>query len=1204
MQRFRLPSLTVSCWVLAVCFVSNPAANIWAADAVSKAVPLADGLSPQAAAKAMTVPERFRVKLAAGEPQVHQPIAFSIDRKGRLWVAEAYTYPLRAPEGKGLDKIIILEDTTGDGVLDSRKVFCEGLNLVSGLEVGFGGVWVGAAPYVLFLPDRDGDGQPDPPSKDWKPPAVQFPKDVPPGAEVLLDGFGWQDTHETLNSFIWGPDGWLYGCHGVFTHSRVGKPGTPDAEREPLNAGVWRYHPVRHEFEVFAWGSSNPWGVDFNDVGQAFITACVIPHLYHVIPGARYQRQAGRHFNPHIYDDIKTIADHRHYVGNIRDHAWWGHEPHAPTDTLKAGGGHAHCGAMIYLGDNWPEEYRNKIYMNNIHGNRVNCDIPEREGSGYVGHHGKDLLVANDRWFRGINLKTAPDGSVYLIDWYDKNACHRRTPEIWDRSNGRIYNIAYVKEGEPESILKKLNEVDRKVELGVLNDSLRMLLMSQFHPQNEWLVRTTRKIWQERAANHRDTQLAERILWEGVQKENRKASEKLQSLWTLHAMGKLGPADLLQLADYKEEQIRGWAVRLEAEDHKLGVSAYSKQLWLDKLKSLANDSSPRVRLEVAAAIQRLPVSDRWDAAEVLLSHQKDAEDHNLPLMIWYAVEPLVEADASRAMTLAKSSKIPLVTRYIVRRAAADNKLLPYAVALINDTATVQTKSLVLEEMLAAFEGRVNIPMPKSWEGAYDQLTKSDDNALREKADRVAVALGDKRIFPRMRERLTDKSAEMKARKNALNILVRGRDEKAVAAFQAVLDQPELRGPAIRALAGFDDANTPDIILKHYKSFDEKMKGDAVGTLTGRPQYAFALFSAIENGQVPRKDLHAYHIRQLLRFENEKLNEKIRKVWGEFRETSAAKQEQIARLKSQLSSAKLQRADASHGRFLFAKTCANCHTLFGEGGKVGPDITGSNRANLDYLLGNIVDPSAVLGKDYRMSVLALADGRVVSGLVQKETDSALTIRTLNDTVVIPLKDIEDRKLSDLSMMPEKLLDQHSRADIQDLVAYLQSPNQVPLKGPAAPIDPKTGKVPNAVEAETLKPASLTGGNAASQSMARFSKDQWSGKAQLWWTGAKPGHRLELKVPVKTTGVYTLEIVLTRARDYGVVQLGWDDKKLGEPIDLFHSPDVLTTGVLSFENRKLQAGDHRLKIQIVGANPNAVKSYMVGVDYYRLVPASQK
>ncbi len=297
-QHRTADSTTVARW--------TPRSRDAAARAAGDGLPTNEGLQPLDAAAAMTVPEGFHVQLAAGEPLVHQPIAMAFDHRGRLWVAEAHTYPIRAPEGQGEDRIIILEDTDQDGDFDSRKVFIEGLNLVSGMEVGFGGVWVGAAPYLMFIPDRDGDDQPD-----GKP-------------EILLDGFGYHDTHETLNAFIWGPDGWLYGCHGVFTHSKVGKPGTPDERRTPLNCGVWRYHPVRHEFEMFARGTSNPWGVDFNEYGQAFITACVIPHMYHIIQGARYQRQGGQHFNPHLYDDIKTIADHAHYAGNIRDHAWWG----------------------------------------------------------------------------------------------------------------------------------------------------------------------------------------------------------------------------------------------------------------------------------------------------------------------------------------------------------------------------------------------------------------------------------------------------------------------------------------------------------------------------------------------------------------------------------------------------------------------------------------------------------------------------------------------------------------------------------------------------------------------------------------------------------------------------------------------------------------------------------------------------------------
>ena len=305
------------------------------------------------------------MKLAASEPDVVRPIAFALDDRGRLWVAEAHTYPVRAPKGKGRDRILILEDTNGDGRLDSRKVFIENLNLVSGIEVGFGGVWVGAAPYLLFIPIKEGT-------------------DLPAGPpRVLLDGWGYQDTHETLNTFTWGPDGWLYGTHGVFTHSNVGRPGAPDsrthaAERRRLALSTRRRR--RSRCSPRARATRGAW-ISTTTATRSRPPASSSTSI-HVVQGARYKRQAGRHFNPNVYDDIKTIADHVHWVGNRGPHA-------ANSRSGSAGGGHAHAGAMIYLGgDGWPAEYRDAIFMNNIHGFRTNVDRLERKGSGYTASHG------------------------------------------------------------------------------------------------------------------------------------------------------------------------------------------------------------------------------------------------------------------------------------------------------------------------------------------------------------------------------------------------------------------------------------------------------------------------------------------------------------------------------------------------------------------------------------------------------------------------------------------------------------------------------------------------------------------------------------------------------------------------------------------------------------------------------------------------
>src|SRR6185503_17198083 len=332
------------------------------------------GMDPREAARTMTAPEGFRVTLFAGEPDLRQPIAFTIDDRGRLWVAENYIYPEWTPPGKGRDRILIFEDVDGDGTFDKRSVFVDGLNFVSGVEVGFGGVWVAAPPNLLFYPVRPGS-------------------DVPSGPpEIRLDGWEHQDTHNLINNLTWGPDGWLYGCQGILTRSRVGKPGRPDADRVFIDAGIWRYHPTKQRFEVFSQGSSNPWGVDFDERGQAITVQCVLPHLHRMIQGGRCVRLVGQHPQPYTYGDLRQIGDHVHWVGD---------KPHAGNGKSDAvGGGHAHAGVMVYLGDSFPPEYRNRVFANNIHGRRIISDILERRGSGYVGRHGPDFVLAKDPQYR------------------------------------------------------------------------------------------------------------------------------------------------------------------------------------------------------------------------------------------------------------------------------------------------------------------------------------------------------------------------------------------------------------------------------------------------------------------------------------------------------------------------------------------------------------------------------------------------------------------------------------------------------------------------------------------------------------------------------------------------------------------------------------------------------------------------------------
>jgi putative membrane-bound dehydrogenase-like protein len=579
------------------------------------------GLSGLDAAKAMTLPKGFKVKLAAAEPDIIRPISFTIDSRGRLWVVEGHTYPVPAPEGQGRDRILIFEDTNGDGTLDSRKVFTEGLNLVSGIEVGMGGVWLGAAPYLLFIPiDAKNDKPAGPPQK-------------------LLDGWGTHDTHEVLNNLRWGPDGWLYGTHGVFTHSNVGKPGATDAERTKINAGVWRYHPTTHQFEVFAEGSSNPWGIDFNDYGHPFITVCVIPHMYHVIQGARYQRQAGKHFNPYTYDDIKTIADHVHWVGERGPHA-------GNFRSASAGGGHAHAGAMIYLGgDSWPKEYRNDIFMNNINGAKLNIDHLTRSGSGYEATHKNDFLSMNDSWSQWLNFKYDPSGSVFAIDWYDKNQCHSPNPDVHNKTMGRIFKITH--------------DQDKWVKVDLSKASDSELVKYQLHT-NEWYVRQARTILQERGPNKKVHKALKEIL-----AKNPDATRKLRALWTLHVTKGLNEKDLTDLLANENEYVRSWAIQLLTENKSVSSETLKQFVALAQ-----NDQSALVRLYLTSAMLRLEPAQRWDVVDALVQKSEDKDDHNLPLMVWYAAEPLAALDMKRALQLAEKAKLPKILPYTIQRVAA------------------------------------------------------------------------------------------------------------------------------------------------------------------------------------------------------------------------------------------------------------------------------------------------------------------------------------------------------------------------------------------------------------------------------------------------------------------------------------------------------------------------------------------------------
>ncbi len=1161
----------------------------------------AKGLSPQEALKALQLPGGFKAELIASEPDLVQPIAFTFDERGRIWVVEGNSYPKPREVGSGQDRIKILEDKDGDGVFETKKIFCEGLNLVSGIELGFGGVWVGAAPYLMFIPDKDHDDKPDVLAKHESPIAPNV-TGLNFTAYALLDGWGSQDTHETLNSFIWGPDGWLYGCHGVFTHSKVGKPGTPDDQRKPINAGIWRYHPVRHEFEIFAEGTSNPWGLDYDQYGEFFVTACVIPHLYHIVPGGRYQRQAGQHFNPYTYEDIKTIADHAHYAGSARPDFAFDKTTGAGIvndDTNALGGGHAHCGLAIYQSSLFPPTYRNQLIFGNLHGHRLVTNYTDPHASTYVGKHGSDFMRANDMHFIPVTQKVGPDGALYVSDWSDEQICHRgsNAVENWDRSNGRIYRVSYAGWKPWKGDLAK--------------ESDEALAKLAVQTENEWESRMARRVLMEKAGAFGDLLSSAftdqwKSMFNSFLKTKDNVPTKLRATWLHYQLG-LMKKDEDFPADDVSPPVRAWGTRLMSQMIGYGMGGLHGITVEPLIARPSNEADAVVRRELASSIQKLPMDRRYFVATALLAHGEDKDDPMIPLLIWYGIEPLVGADPKVGLELARVSKLPKVTEFIYRRLSSDDAGRASILSELTKEPDAAKRETTLAMILNSARGSGKLTMPPDWaataaklrgivvppSGGSGSAGPAKAGTTEQLVTELSALFGDAEALQTFRERLALVSAPVNEREKALGVLIQTGDGTTAKLLQQILTQDapaSLRSKSIQALASLKDAGTPQVLGALLPKLSANELPDAVNTLASTKEGSKVLLQAVEAKTVPATALSPFLVRQLTAFDDKEINALIKSAWGDVNAPKADLGERTKKFRELLTTAALAKGDLAKGKMLFTMTCGQCHKLFGEGQNVGPDITGSNRADLNYLLENVLDPNAVIGKAYQLNLFTMKDGRVMSGVIKEESPAAVKIAMMGGVeFTLPQPDIAKREVSKLSTMPEGLFDALKPEQVIDLVKYLQS---------GASGSAKAGtKVPGAFEGEGLKVLAKTGGNAKPQGMGGFG-GEWSGGSQLWWTGAKPGQKLTLALPVQEKGKYTLKGALTLARDYGIIDVSLDDKPVATGWDGFNGPKVIHSDELDWGTHELSAGEHHLTLTITGKHADAVPGYMVGLDYVRL------
>ncbi len=975
-------------------------------------------LHPAETQKLIQVPAGFEVRLFASEPEVVNPVAMTWDERGRLWVLELYEYPKGVPKGeKGRDRIKILEDTDADGKADKVTVFAEGFSLATGLALGNGGAYLGAAPDLLFLEDTDGDDKADKTTK-------------------LLTGFGMEDRHELLNGFAWGPDGWLYMTHGVFTHSKVRGAHDPDGFGVQMDAALARFHPRTKKFEVFADGTSNPWGVDWNERGDAFVSACVIQHLFHLAPGGLYNRQGGTWANPYAYvGDLPTkglpaIVDWRHYRA-------------------------AHAGICVYQGDQYPPEWRGLVMLGNIHQNALNCDRLTPVGSTYkaekeskllgadkgIGAVGAgNFLVSKDPWFRPISVQTGPDGALWVADWSDKYPCYQNAqadPLGVDREFGRIWRVVWTGNQPGKKIPSR---PDTKMDLKKASDAQLAQLLA--HPNS----------WQRRQA--------QRLIGERGTILNKPGS--LAELWAAHATGQPMEPALDQAAAASAPFPRIWAARLTGEVTEERPGA------LPRLARLATDENPTVRAAAAAALRKfssgsftvgtVPAVHVGTAAllphfKELLANPSVAGDAYYPHIVWMAVAPRAAQEPATFLKLfaETDTSVSAYCLYRTMRRICDFTNAEERERHLNTAmiflATIADKTQLADAALAGLikaQEAKGTPPTVALEPIFAKLTANP--ALADKARRLAALLGDTSAARVLFAKINDVKASADDRLKGIQAAREAKSDVAKAELVKLLGAEKnqtLLVETLRALGGFPGDDIAYTVTDAWKHFSAGTRRTAAEVLVTRVKWARALLTGVDQKRVSPQDISATARRALAQSTDATVVDQADRLLGRYRATGGDKLKLIAEKRKVMFAAA---PDLKNGHEVAKKSCFVCHKLYTDGADVGPDLTGVGRSTLDALLHNVIDPNEVIGNGNEATEVELKDSTVLTGRVVEDAPTRLKLLAAGPTehVIargdIAVKDGKPRiRTLQSSLMPEGL-EQMPDKDFRDLIWFLLNPPQ--------------------------------------------------------------------------------------------------------------------------------------------------------------------
>ncbi|MBS0262840.1 MAG: c-type cytochrome [Planctomycetes bacterium] len=990
--------------------------------------------TPAEAVKKMKVPPGFSVEVVAAEPDLVNPVSMTFDERGRIWVTESLEYP-RSEPGPGRDRIKILEDTDHDGRIDHVTVFAEGLNIPSGIAVGYGGVWVANSPDLLFMRDTDGDGKAD-------------------TTEVVVTGFGRTDTHELPNSLTWGPDGWLYGLNGVFNYCHVRYPaGSPLEKTRPegwqFTCAMFRIHPRTREFQIFCEGTSNPWGIAYDNNGSAFVSACVIDHLWHLVESGYYHRQGGPY--PPFTWKIESIVKHKHQ---------------------KA----AYCGIHYFDSDAYPEKYREKLYMGNIHGNCLNVDKLARDGSTYFATPEDDFLSANDAWFMPVAQKTGPDGCLYVLDWYDQYHCYqdaRRDPAGIERAKGRLYRIRY-------------QDTPRAATFDLTKESDEQLIARLGSP-NVFFRDLAQRLLSERASGPTIEKLTKL-----VQNKSTPRKQRMHALFVLASTDSKDAVLVQSLKSDEDPVFRAWGVRMEFSNPALRQEATRKLIQTDWSKTLI-DPSPDVQLQLAIGLGKVEGTE--PVFEALLSLlTQSGEDELLPRVIWQNLHPRLERHAAEFLTVIKrrnflkspavASLMPRIVERILGSNLPDPRPAVELFQLVGEgpAPEMQHARLCLAQIAARVqngevEGEKLAKLQQELAPIIGKYVKAGaTHPLGLDASLLAVSWGDTSGLSYVEQTFTTAGLPPELRLRALKSLIAGKNPSVLDSVPQALtgkavtrpgspaaSAADFHGQVLAALGRSDDPKVATVILGVYPDLDPEVKPKAIIVLTQRAMWAKELLAAIGAGKIPAEVLGVNEVRKLLASRDAELVKAVESKWGKLREGRNPQREAvIAEMRTVIRNTP---GDPHRGQEVFKKVCGQCHKIYGEGQEVGPDITVNGRSSFEQLLSNVFDPSLVIGASYQARTVLTKEGRVVAGLVAEDSDQRVVLKLQGGKQeVIPRADIEEMKTSELSLMPEDVEKTLKPQEIADLFAFITLDK--PPSDPTAKQLPGTREI---VSREVTEPA---------------------------------------------------------------------------------------------------------------------------------------